>query len=108
LENSVIKKEDNRDNEISPGLLQKQVSDTPFKTDYRGLEFVAILVPQEPLQLVETFFFLGKPVFEHFQFYHKIFAFIEFKSVHFKVITSSKTTPHKVLMILPITDSCLI
>jgi len=65
-------------------------------------------VPQVFVQLIELFFFLGKPVFKHFQFYHEILALIQFKSCHFKVIATTKTTPHKVLMILPITDPCLI
>ena len=93
MKNSFIEKEDNRDYEIGPCLLQKQVSDTSSKTDYRGFEVVAILVPQAPVQLIEPFFFLGKPVFKHLQFYHKIFAFIQSKSIHFKVLTSAKTTP---------------
>ena len=108
MENSVIKKNDNHDNEISSGLLQKQVSDTSFKTDYWRFEVVAILVSQVPVQLIEPIFFLRKPIFKHFQFYHKILAFIQFKPIHFKIIAPAKTTPHKVLMILPITDFCLI
>jgi len=65
-------------------------------------------VSQVPVQLIGTFFFLGKPFFKHFQFYHQKLAFIQSKSLHFKVITTTKTTPHKVLMILPIIDSFLI
>jgi hypothetical protein len=108
LENSVIKKDDNRDNKTIPSLLQKQVSDTSFEADYRGFKVVAILASQVPVQLIESFFFLGKPLFKHFQLYHQIFPFIQSKSVHFKVITSAKTAPHKLLMNLHITDSFLI
>jgi hypothetical protein len=108
LENFVTKKEDNRDDEISPGLFQKQVSDTSPKTNYRGFEVVAILVSQVPVQLIELLFFLGKLVFKHFQFYHKILAFIQFKSPHFKVIADAKTTSYKVLVIFSIIYSFLI
>jgi len=108
LQNSVIKKEDNRDDELSPGLFQKQVSDTSSKTNYRGFEVVTILVSQVPVQLIELFFFLSKLVFKHFQFYHKIRAFIQFKSPHFKVIADAKTTSYKVLVIFSITYFFLI
>ena len=69
---------------------------------------MTILVSQVPVQLIESIFFLDKPVFMQFQFYHKILAFIQSESPHFKVITLAKTTPHQVLMNLPITDSSLI
>jgi hypothetical protein len=66
LKNSFIEKEDYRDYEIGPSLLQKQVSDTSFETNYRGFKVVAILVSQVPVQLIEAIFFLGEPVFKHF------------------------------------------
>jgi hypothetical protein len=69
---------------------------------------VAILVSQVPVQLIELFFFLGKLVFKHFQFYHKILTNIQSKSPHFKVIADAKTTPHPVVMIVSIPDSFLI
>ena len=106
--NSAVKKDNNCDNQISPGLLQKQVSDTSFITDDGGFKVVAILVSKVPVQIIEPIFFLGKPVFKHFQFYHKILAYIQSKSFHFKVIAHAKTTPHKSLMNLPISDSFLI
>ena len=60
------------------------------------------------MQLIEPIFFLGKPVFKHFQFYHNILAFIQFKSFHFKVIALAKTTSHMMLMNVPIANSSLI
>ena len=108
MKNSVIKKEDNRDKDISPNLLKNQVRHTSFKTYYRGFEAVAILLSQVLVQLIEPFLFFDKPLFKHLQFYHQILAFIQFKSIDFKVIAPAKTTAHKLFMNLPITDSFLV
>jgi len=94
LQNFVSEQYDNHNNTISSDLIQNQVLDTAFETNWRGFESVTILMSQVPVKLIEPVFLCILIFLKWFQFCHQKFSLLKPGPVHFEVIALAKATAH--------------